>query len=457
VKTNDDYDPADAASILKKAKKLEKKSLSDFVSIDPVYKSVSRRNTKGSLGTIIERYYFGICPDNISGLPDFPKAKVELKSTGMIEKDGSLKSKERLVLGMIDFEKIAKERFEESDFLKKNNLLLLIFYLYDASKDVVDQDILLADLWSIPDSDIALIRNDWETIRRRICNGEAHEISESDTLYLRACTKGADSTKLRSQPFSSEKAKSRAFSYNPRYLDSIFSRIKGSRNDSKTDSIVKDPSELEGRSFEDIVISRFKPYYGRDVETISRDLGIGWNPLAKNMNAVLTRRILNVSNSIAEFDKAGIMVRSIKLEKSGNLVESVSLPSFDYCEIVEEQDWDGSELRDQLSSRFFFVVYQMANHAKVLKQVKFWSMPESDLDQNCMATWEETRRRIRAGNTDQLPKISEGPVIHVRPHGRNKEDKIPTPTGGTDTRKCFFINAKYLKAQIFDSSLSDYM
>ena len=46
-------------------------------------------------------------------------------------------------------------------------------------------------LWKLPEKDLLIIRQDYETIIKKIKRGEAHLLSEGDTMYLGACTKGA--------------------------------------------------------------------------------------------------------------------------------------------------------------------------------------------------------------------------------------------------------------------------
>jgi len=49
---------------------------------------------------------------------------------------------------------------------------------------------------------------------------------------------------------------------------------------------------------------------------------------------------------------------------------------------------------------------------------------------------------------DNLPKSTESEILHVRPHGRNAEDKIITPSGSMATKKCFWLNRGYILKQI---------
>ena len=71
------------------------------------------------------------------------------------------------------------------------------------------------------ENDLKIIKDDWHTIINKIKDGDAHNISESDTFYLGACTKGVNSKSLVSQPFSVKPAKPRAYSLKNNLYDSV--------------------------------------------------------------------------------------------------------------------------------------------------------------------------------------------------------------------------------------------
>ena len=59
-------------------------------------------------------------------------------------------------------------------------------------------------------------------IRQKIWEGKAHELSERNTTYLGACTKGEGHNKdFTSQPFSDIKAKRRAYSLKATFINRI--------------------------------------------------------------------------------------------------------------------------------------------------------------------------------------------------------------------------------------------
>lgn len=57
-------------------------------------------------------------------------------------------------------------------------------------------------------------------------------------------------------------------------------------------------------------------------------------------------------------------------------------------------------------------------------------------------------RETSRGVSNDLPKQSESEVAHVRPHGRNAQDKLPLPDGRMMTKQCFWLNHGYLERQI---------
>jgi len=454
MKKNLPYDKTDPKSIEKYAQRLIDHCLSEFLDEKKRRKLhyASNVRKKGGFGQLIEEEYFKIRPGTDKG-PDFKEAGVELKTSPLKEMRDGWWSKERLVLGIINYDDIVDETWEKSSFKRKNDLLLLIFYLYREGILIIDLIIRHARLWRIPDDDIPIIKNDWETIQEKVKKGLAHEISEGDTLYLGACTKGVTKASVRSQPASKTKAKQRAFAFKQKYVNFI---LKSFLRDlgfiiKDSDRIVKDNKEYEdGKRLEQIVIDRFKPYLGRSIRDISKELQIKIDEKAKNYNDILTKMILGVINTrIEEFEKADIVVKSIVLEENGKLRESVSFPAFDYIELSKETDWDSSALKQLFEKKFFFVIYQKnGDDSKILKKVMFWNMPYADLNKEVKSVWKETIKRIKAGDCDNLPRISDNRVSHVRPHGRDKRDVCMAPNGKSYTKKCFWLNAKYVRDQI---------
>jgi hypothetical protein len=61
-----------------------------------------------------------------------------------------------------------------------------------------------------------------------------------------------------------------------------------------------------------------------------------------------------------------------------------------------------------------------------------------------------SKNGINEEKADRLPKKSESWIAHVRPHGMNKKDVDETPSGKWEVKKCFWLNASYIKEVIVD-------
>lgn len=412
--------------------------------------------TRGSLGGIVEEYYFDIHPDNASGAPDFDEAGVELKTTPARKKaDGSFVAKERLVLGMINYLEEAQRDFSTSSYFKKNEKLMLISYLHEDNKTIGDIKFIAAKLYefeNFPEEDKKIIREDWEKINAKIRAGLAHELSEGDTMYLGACTKSARSENRREQ-VGGIPAKPRAFSYKSSYMTAL---LKRELNGGDTaERLLKDSDVHKTETFEQQVLNRFKPFIGKTIEEITNQINITLNPRQKDKFATLARAMLGIKGKrVEEFESAGVSMKTIQLKQNGTPKEAMSFPTFKYKEIVNEV-WDGdieegevrADFQKQLESRFLFIVYRYKDSkgiVKVLDKVFFWTMPASDLSE-AQKVWNETVHRIKEGLANVLPKATESSVAHVRPHARNAKDTYETPQGEMLVKKCFWLNTDYLK------------
>jgi DNA mismatch repair protein MutH len=447
------YDKTNVNSIESYAKRLLNHSLREVIT-DSGYQVTTQRdiNNRGDLGMLIEKEYFFYEP-NSNPEPDFPEANLELKVTPIKRgSDGKYRAKERLVLNIINFFEESRSTWETSSFWKKNKLLLLMFYLYRSDVSVLDYIFRFIGKYEFPPEDLLIIRKDWEEIVNKIKQGKAHEISERDTLYLAACRKGVGhNLDLRSQPFSEIRAPQRAYSLKQGYMNIILDRWT-KKEDLEYQPILKSVNELEaGKSFEEIVIEKIKPYYGMSVDQIIQKLDGNVNKDAKGILPTLTLRMLGIKTKKAEeFIKAGIIIKTFRVKNDNTPKESISFPYFKYKEIINEH-WEDSTLRSSLDKRFLFVIYKFSTpNCLVLEKAMFWSMPYDDLEDEVRKTWELTVRRIREGKADRLPKMSETKVCHVRPHGINSQDTDETPEGRFLVKKCFWLNAHYIKRQISD-------
>lgn len=411
---------------------------------------------KGAIGTVIEESWFGYTPNSESE-PDFPEAGVELKVTPYLRRRNGIRAKERLVCNIINYMEEYDKTFKTSSFWHKCNTMLLMSYEHLVDKPKGDFRIDAVILFSFPEEDLVIIEHDWESIMEKVRTGRAHELSEGDTLYLAACTKGANASSIRQQPFSELPAKQRAYSLKSSYMTQILNKyIFGNEEDPH---IIKSADVLRVKTLEEYIVDKVQPYYGLSQDELKKHFSVRSN--AKSLNEILLARMLNVKGRIShteEFQKAGIIPKTIRVRSNGYIKESMSFPTFDFIELSREDVWEESELYNYLApAKFMFVIFQERSDGKyIFSRVMFWNIPGNDLEQ-VRKVWERTVQAIRRGVQliptshgvcNDLPKQTENPVAHVRPHGRDAADKLPLPDGRMMTKQCFWLNNTYIAEQI---------
>ena len=413
---------------------------------------LGNEKAKGAIGEVIEKGWFGYDP-NGEPRADFPEAGVELKVTPYVRTSRGIRAKERLVCNIINYMTEYDKTFKTSDFWHKCETMLIMSYEHRYDVPKLDFTIDKAILFSFPLEDLIIIGQDWEKIMSKVRAGQAHLITEGDTLYLAACTKGATAASVRKQPFSNIPAKQRAYSLKSSYMTRILNQyIFGSQEDER---IIKDWRVLSTTSFEDHIISKLSPYFGRTQKELKAQFNV--DSSAKSLNYVLLARMLGVNGDIRnsqEFQNANIIPKTIRIQKNGTIKESMSFPAFRFLDIIEEE-WEDSELRELLEpAKFLFVIFKEREDGQyVFERVKFWNISAEDLEE-VHEVWERTVQVIKDGvilipkngvMTNNLPKSTENRVAHVRPHGRDASDTYPLPDGRRMTKQGFWFNSSYVK------------
>lgn len=442
--------------------------------------SFSNKSRKGGLGNLLEKVYFGYQPNSDSSA-DFKEAGVELKATPYeIKKDGSLKAGERLVLTMISNTEPVSDYFYESHLWTKCKLLLLIYYLRDKSLPTnLEYSIDYVSLFTPPQKDLAIIEQDYAKIIAKIKAGKAHEISEGDTIYLGACTKGETAERSTVPQFYPPHipARRRAFCYKNAYMTYVLNQYIVSGVETY-EEIIKNPEELQKSTFEQIITDKINQYKGTSDEMLCAIFDREYNN-NKAQWIDLAYRMLGIkSNKAAEFAKANIVVKAIRLDGKGGMKESSPLPAFRFLDLISE-DWEESSLYNYLCDiKFLFVVYQKFEDVYVLKGCQLWNMPAADLEET-RSEWERTKQIVLNGVElskarfaggiiikNNLPKKKENRITHVRPHTQQTyyqfadgevfgkgsiADSDLLPDGRRMTRQSFWLNNTYILEQLEDN------
>lgn len=415
--------------------------------------------SKGTYGHILEEDVFKYGANSNSD-PDFFEAGIELKVTPYKKnKNGFFSAKERLVLGIINYMEEYKHDFYNSHFWYKNKLLQIVWYLYDELKNKDDMIITHELLFDFPNEDINIIIKDWQYIISKIKDGKAEELSEADTMYLGACTKGKDSSSVREQPFSEYQAKQRAYCLKTSYMTQLVRLYIAKEKNSK---IFNNEQYVSVKKFEDILIDKISQYYGKTEKELADMFNIHSN--AKNVFELYVSAMLGITGKISntdEFLKANILPKTIRIEENGKIVESMSFPAFKFDEIIKES-WDDSTLRNLFSqTKFMFIIFKAHRNQYCFEKIVFWNMPIKILDAEIKNVWQKTIEIIKTGEIvreikngkkyTNFPGMSANGICHVRPHARNKGDvySLPYPDKLTGqkkyTKQCFWLNNGFIE------------
>lgn len=425
---------------------------------------ISNEKSKGHLGQIVEESFFGY-EVNSKAEADFKELGIELKVTPVkINKKGVLSAKERLVLNIINYHEEVNNSFYSSSFWTKNESLLLMFYEWIPGVKRADYRILKSYLHRFSEEDLQIIKDDWEYIIHKIRSGKAHELSEGDTVYLGACTKGATKNSLRLQPFNDIPAMQRAFSLKQAYMSTLARKVISNEHMVSIASAAK----LKEVSFEQLIQERFAPCIGKSFTQLSSEMDINVNPKAKSFLQQFISALLGIKGTalkdIEEFSKANIHFKTVRLEPQGIPKEHMSFKNIDFNTWANEE-WEESWFKQNFEeTKYLFVVFeyretksQNPQRELFFKGVKLWNMPMIEIEGRLKDFWvkgkntllegvvlEETKRGIK----NNLPDAGHNGFCHIRPKGRNSDDKVKLPDGQYIAKQAFWLDREYIAAII---------
>lgn len=486
-----EYNKADKESIYQYARKLKGQTFNDVCDQDKIFlqpdqdgllykEEYKNRKRKGGLGEIIEERFFHYKIDN-EARADFPEAELELKVTPYkINKNNTLSAKERLSISMINYMKVINTDFYDSNAWEKIKNILLVYYHADSEiQDRLDYIVDYIYLYSPSEEDLKIILHDYERIQKKVLDGKAHELSEGDTMYLGAATKSSSSKNRRPQPCSSIPAKPRAFSFKTSYMTHLLRNyiVPEAEQMEQSDKIIQNDNVDDFESYVLGKINEFRGYKSRDLfeHFLEGKYKNSYSDYSRIAYAILGVRTDNAE----EFEKANIVVKAIRIDegkKTKKIAESMSFPTFQIKQLVEEE-WETSEIRRRFEeTKYLFVLYEENQGEYYLSGALFWNMPVSEIDGLLRDEWLEIRDTFRRGVNfelkeqkngivvfNDLPKASKRKMLHVRPHtsksayllqetgysrGDIERHGDELPNGDFMTIQSFWLNNHYVFEQV---------
>jgi DNA mismatch repair protein MutH len=410
---------------------------------------------KGQIGNIIQEYLYGIKP-NSNPAADFEELGVELKVIPVTPiKRNVFKAKERLVLNMIDYNKVALETFEASSFLAKNKIMQILIYEHNPDCNKLDYKIVDAFMIDISkQEEWRIIENDWSIIRNIINSYQTTTLSESRTNFLAACTKGPNGNSTTIQKGLDTPVKTRAFSFKTSFLNNVLNRNKNNRikyfNEIFDNLKVSDfitPLDVKD------IIGYFKSLIGKDFSYLVNEL----NGKSK-YNRALRKFLQEEQPDILKFAKSSNIIILTKTTTNKVIQEQIGTNhNLNIYDILNEEFEDSTFYQEVIMRKFIIVCFDKnTNKISDIRSFEFDAMATENARLVFENTKNELKKYIESGFNDKCTpnfvKRKDDLTIHIRPHGRNKDDcfvyqgkKIPI------TKQEFWINKKELKSEIVEN------
>ena len=261
------------------------------------------------------------------------------------------------------------------------------------------------------------------------------------------------------QPYSDIGAPRRAFSLKMAYMRTVLKFVLDSNEKAVTNFTLPKKQlvtekELAKHSFDEILLKRFRPYIGKNYQTIANRKGVDISNNPKNKYAMIANTIASSDkcsniNRSEEFVKAGLTMKTIRIQHNGSIKEATSFENIDYLEVAECDDWFDSRLYELFSSRFMFVVFREQHKGEedyTLDDVFFWTMPQEDLNQ-AESYWNHIKGNVLNNHISEEYwwKAKDKKKFHVRPKAQKSTDLAPTPNNGWAKKFCYWFNNDYVR------------
>ena len=245
------------------------------------------------------------------------------------------------------------------------------------------------------------------------------------------------------------------------------------------DSIFSE-EDLKDGEFDEKVLSKINLYIGRSEDELYKLFNLSTDLKSKQINKVLVNRILGVNtDNSEEFQKANIIIKTIRVQKNGKPKESMSFPKIKIKDFISQDFENSYEYEFFESTRFLFVVFRENEDGQyILSGSKFWNMPIEELESIGKFEWNNYKNKFIEGVNfnvkkldsgkqiieNDLPKKTDTKIFHLRPHSSksaylingkrygngSESDMDQLPNGDKMTHQCFWLNNDYISEIIKD-------
>ena len=351
---------------------------------------------------------------------------------------------------MINYMSIINEEYEFSKLIFKNKKVLIIWYRYEDNTNYADMEIMDYQLYDLA-QDEEIIKNDFYIIKNMVVNGEAHNLSEGQTSYLGACTKGADSSKTRSQPNSKKEAKPRAFCLKNSYMTGIFrSLLCGNKINTEIPTF---------KTIEEYVFNILKHYMGKTQLEIYNMITCEdyTNKIPKNISKMISDRLIGKDEELENrnelFKKTTYVIKNLPVYQNNKPAERMSFRNLKISEF--EKCWEESEWKQYFEEVTLLVICYEAtdrtvkNGYRILKEIKTIAFTEEDLEA-LKKGYEMVQNAIIKKDISLLPYPNsyKNQIIEIAPKGIKNDDAYNNFFKKDTTKTTFMLSKKFIEKKL---------
>lgn len=210
-------------------------------------------------------------------------------------------------------------------------------------------------------------------------------------------------------------------------------------------------------------------YKGKKVSELKEELGL-FEKDSKASFVNLARKMLKISNNQLDLcdKKVQAVLKTVRLTGMETPAEAMSFMPINFDEWIAADSWKDSSLYEYFKSKtlILFVFQQYPTGKRVddsemtFLDVKVWKMSEYDINHGLKEVWDQVRYLINESkleitpveqksgkiiNKNNLPSSKFNSLGHLRPGGKNGDDKVELPTGQSIVKQRFWFNVEYVK------------
>ena len=315
---------------------------------------------KGVAGAVIEQCVLGYPPDSkqeadLIVIDGGKRTKTELKTTGVVINEDHYVAKEPMSITAVGVYDLADQEFFSSHFWEKLEHMLIVYYRYVSSRPVTPFEyrnfpVVGYEFHEFADSEIETLRTDWEHVRSLVQRVVSHHPGVHDAAWKNAVKEEyievhSELRRLLSYIDLAPKFPPR-FRLKKPMVSAMISKHFGYALE-----------QLPGRyvSISDIDIKcreLTSIYAGRTIGEMAKEFGIDvFSPKGGDKKSIAEQIIISMFggkskklNQIEEFQKFGIVAKSVVMTSTGGRTEDMKLFHVDFAEFTrtEVEAEDGS-------------------------------------------------------------------------------------------------------------------